>query len=366
MNETPTASRAMRQGCQIKTRLIKLPQHPQNFARLIDCALAYVARGWFILPLTWPVFPGGEIGIAGRCSCGNPKCPSPAKHPLIQKGANAASCDAVVVTSWWSRWPEANIGIATGPSGLVVLDVDGALGRAQLVREIGKLPETLMAKTGRPDGYHLYYRRDSLFTSQRRASRCPRHVWVCGGAAIGDELLSTTAPARRWVVEKWVPAAEVTMLGGDGGLGKSTLALQLSLACVTGGNWLGLQVNPCNVLYVSAEDPLGEVHFRLEQLVTHSKVSKEQLKRFELIDVAGRDAAIALFNTKGQIELTPLFAEIENAAREHSAGCIIFDAVADFFGGNENERRGEGVRGSTTRTCNASSGSCDHDCASFG
>src|SRR5262245_28786796 len=37
----------------------------------------------------------------------------------------------------------------------------------------------------------------------------------------GDELLSTAAPQRRWLVEKWIPAAEVTMLGGDGGSGKT-------------------------------------------------------------------------------------------------------------------------------------------------
>src|SRR5262249_36870070 len=57
------------------------------------------------------------------------------------------------------------------------------------------------------------------------------------------------------------------------------------------------------------------------------------------IDLAGKDSAIAFFEKNGQIRPTETFTEIENAAREHNTGCIIFDAVADFFGGNENDRR---------------------------
>ena len=81
-------------------------------------------------------------------------------------------------------------------------------------------------------------------------------------AVRGDELLSTAAPSRRWFVGRFVPASETTMLGGDGGAGKTTLALQLCVAGISGGKWIGLDVTHCNVLYVSAEDPRGEIHFR--------------------------------------------------------------------------------------------------------
>jgi hypothetical protein len=155
----------------------------------------------------------------------------------------------------------------------------------------------------------------------------------------GDELLSTPAPPRRWLIESWIPAAETTMLGGDGGMGKTTLGLQLSVAAVSGQDWLGYKVKRCNVLYVSAEDPKDEIHFRLEQITKYLTINQIELAGFKLIDLAGKDSVIALFEKDGRLKRTPLLYKIENVAREHNAGCIIFDAVADFFGGNENERR---------------------------
>jgi RecA-family ATPase len=155
----------------------------------------------------------------------------------------------------------------------------------------------------------------------------------------GDELLSAPAPPRHWLVESWIPAGETTMLGGDGGTGKTTLALQLGVAAVSGQNWLERKVDPCTVLYVSAEDPKDEIHFRLEQITKHLKITKDELAQLKLIDLAGKDSTLATFDKNGLISQTPLFWKIEEAAREQNTGCIIFDAVADFFGGNENERR---------------------------
>ncbi|KJL26508.1 hypothetical protein RL72_01032 [Microbacterium azadirachtae] len=47
------------------------------------------------------------------------------KHPLVAHGFKDASIDPTQVAAWWERWPEANIGIPTGPaSGFEVVDVD--------------------------------------------------------------------------------------------------------------------------------------------------------------------------------------------------------------------------------------------------
>jgi hypothetical protein len=69
-----------------------------------------------------------------------------------------ASTDPGQIRRWWSRWPEANIGIPTGErSGLLVLDIDdhGFTSLDALEEEHGPLPETLTVRTG-GGGMHLY------------------------------------------------------------------------------------------------------------------------------------------------------------------------------------------------------------------
>ena len=98
----------------------------------------------------------------GRCTCGDPECEHPGKHPRTQHGLNDASADPDQAWWWWERWRDANIGIRTGkPSGLVVLDEDGEEGReslAALEARYGALVETLTARSGRvTGGKHRYF-----------------------------------------------------------------------------------------------------------------------------------------------------------------------------------------------------------------
>lgn len=106
--------------------------------QLREAALAYARRGWAVFPLQ-------------RRS----------KEPAVAGAYKAATTDVGQVGTWWHRWPDANIGLATGAvSGLWVLDIDGPEGEAsfaELVQEHdGELAETLMASTGK--GHHLYWR----------------------------------------------------------------------------------------------------------------------------------------------------------------------------------------------------------------
>ena len=119
-----------------------------------EAALAFADMGWKVIPLH-------GVG-AGRCSCGQSKC-HPGKHPRIKAWTTRATTDPDKITEWWERWPDGNIGIATGrESGIVVLDVDVGPGKdgmaslAELEQEIGGLPETLTVRTG-SGGLHFYF-----------------------------------------------------------------------------------------------------------------------------------------------------------------------------------------------------------------
>lgn len=77
------------------------------------------------------------------------------KVPLTARGCLDASRAHEQVTTWWTRWPDANLAIATGiASGLLVVDVDGPDGVAALTA-FGTLPPTVTVHTGK--GQHLYF-----------------------------------------------------------------------------------------------------------------------------------------------------------------------------------------------------------------
>lgn len=90
------------------------------------------------------------------------------KEPLTAHGFKDATWNTQQIESWWTQWPSANIGIATGSrsGGILVIDLDidenrGIDGRETLKAweaEYGKLPEnTWLSITGR-GGYHYFYR----------------------------------------------------------------------------------------------------------------------------------------------------------------------------------------------------------------
>lgn len=89
---------------------------------LMHHALRYASLGF-------PVFPVYEpIGV-NECSCGRPAGDDHAlgKHPRTSNGLLAATTDAEQVQKWWTQWPNANIGVATG-GGFGVVDLDGTPG----------------------------------------------------------------------------------------------------------------------------------------------------------------------------------------------------------------------------------------------
>jgi putative DNA primase/helicase len=108
-------------------------------------ALSYAGRGWHVLPL----FASSD----GECTCSKGKsCLHAGKHPRTPKGVKDATIRRKTIKAWWSKWPHANIGIATGASsGIFVLDVDGDVGKASLKAlqtEHEQLPKTVTVKTG--------------------------------------------------------------------------------------------------------------------------------------------------------------------------------------------------------------------------
>jgi putative DNA primase/helicase len=118
-------------------------------------ALEYAGLGLRVVPL--------HTIADGHCSCASgPDCKRPGKHPHTPKGVKDATNRRKTIKAWWNKWPDANIGIATGVrSGIFVLDVDGDVGKESLKAlqaKHGQLPKTMTVQTGK--GRHRYFRCD--------------------------------------------------------------------------------------------------------------------------------------------------------------------------------------------------------------
>jgi hypothetical protein len=106
---------------------------------MLDIALSCVERGWFVFPC-WPR----------------------SKKPMTAAGFKDASADPLQITEWWTRQPDANVAIATGPSGLCVVDIDhGFEDEQDFWRWLGdhEYADTYVVRTGRRRtfGVQLYY-----------------------------------------------------------------------------------------------------------------------------------------------------------------------------------------------------------------
>jgi putative DNA primase/helicase len=123
------------------------------FEELTLHALAYARRGWYVFPI---YEPNGNV-----CACGDTECGRNAgKHPRTTHGLLDATIDEGQIREWWDRWPFANIGVATEPSRLFVLDFDkrhgGLESLRRLVAEHGDF-NTRGALSG-GGGEHLFFR----------------------------------------------------------------------------------------------------------------------------------------------------------------------------------------------------------------
>jgi Bifunctional DNA primase/polymerase, N-terminal len=166
---------------------------------LLEAALGYAARGIPVYPVHWPRPTPSRADLACSCDHG-PVCDRPAKHPLVRHGVKEATTDPHRIGRWWQRWPQANVGLATGIV-FDALDIDGPAGLAALgeLQEAANLrpPGPLVATGG--GGWHHW------FTPTGHGNRPPRglaHVdWRGrGGCVLAPPSRHISGRSYRWLV----------------------------------------------------------------------------------------------------------------------------------------------------------------------
>jgi RecA-family ATPase len=147
-------------------------------------------------------------------------------------------------------------------------------------------------------------------------------------------------PDRDWAVLDRIPLRQTSLFSGEGGSGKSSVALHLCCAHVLGKDWLGSLPEPGPAIFIDAEDDEKEIHIRLSHIVRHYGVTYRDLKRdgLHLISFVGRDAVLATVNRSGKVEATALYDQILEAATDIKPKMIGIASSANVFAGSENDR----------------------------
>lgn len=145
-------------------------------------------------------------------------------------------------------------------------------------------------------------------------------------------------PVRQWYAEELVPLRQVTILNGDGGVGKSLLALQIAAAGAMSIDTLDMTPLAGRTMYVGAEDEAEEFWRRLDAVARAHGKDLSELWKFRLLPLADRDALLAVPDRRGNMEPTPLLASIIDQACEFLPRLVVFDTAADLFGGDEIKR----------------------------
>lgn len=148
-------------------------------------------------------------------------------------------------------------------------------------------------------------------------------------------------PDREWVIDEWLPANELTLFTGEGGLGKSLVALQLAAAVAHGVPLFGRKTSKRPVLMVACEDNYDELHRRWDSIrkgMEYQFLDEGSDPVFLLWSRTGNDSIIAY--VEGYKMVTgPFFQVLDHVLLELGLGAlIILDTLSDIFGGNENDR----------------------------
>ena len=184
-----------------------------------SAALELVGQGWYVHP-----------SRPGR------------KKPATPHAWKDATTNPAVITEWWSGYPDLNVAVATGPSQLVVVDIDvkeggpnGIVEWCQLVaHHVDTEPATFEVETP-SGGLHLYFQAPTDSTIGNSAGKLAPGIDVRaqGGyvvappSVVGGNRYTVredrpVAVAPSWLVELLAPPAPILPRDWKDKKGRST------------------------------------------------------------------------------------------------------------------------------------------------
>jgi RecA-family ATPase len=163
---------------------------------------------------------------------------------------------------------------------------------------------------------------------------------------------------RRWIAHNRIPVGEPGIMSGDGGTGKTKLALQLGVSISAElPDWIGGVVDAEGpVIVFSAEEKLKEMHRRTLDVIEHRGLSFRDLNS-RLHFICDQDnAVLGALDRNGIVQPTMSLLRLEQTVIAIRPALVIVENAADVYNGNENDRTNvtrfvRGLLGRLTVSC---------------
>jgi putative DNA primase/helicase len=152
------------------------------------------------------------------------------------------------------------------------------------------------------------------------------------------DVLTHPAPPPAFVWDGYLPRGVVALFGAHGGAGKSTIALMLAVATVTGRPLFGVATEQSPAVFVSLEDGANIVRHRLAGICRAWGIDPLALRDLHIVDGTENPELYAADNRSAG-DVTNTYAELARLVQSTGAGLVVVDNASDSFGGDEINRR---------------------------
>lgn len=141
-----------------------------------------------------------------------------------------------------------------------------------------------------------------------------------------------------FIIPDWLPCGYATLFAGHGGIGKSALALFMAVCMALGLPFFGMPVERRRVLYLSCEDRVSVLHWRLSRICAYLGIKLVDLNGWlDIIDLVGHETIVYQPGREG-VHLTGAYRLLSARMKECLTQVLMVDGISDTYDGNENAR----------------------------
>lgn len=151
------------------------------------------------------------------------------------------------------------------------------------------------------------------------------------------DLEGREPPQRAWHIEHWLTEG-LTLLSGNGGIGKTLLAQTIATALCLKRNFVDCVTNELKVLFWACEDSHDELWRRQVAICRYFDVNMADLEGKLIIEPRSGQENSLYLPIMGTPTWTPLRKELEAQMHDYGANMLMLDNLGQTYGCSENDR----------------------------